>query len=272
MKWSLIEMRTCTSGATFPTLSTEYEWMQHSSVIYLQHFYFNVSVYACFYGDLYLRFIHRACLNCVKDLQGCLDFRRQKSLKYMGKKNLQLSQSPFLRRVHLNSFLVVSVWFKLTGMPVKCLRAAPPLVVQRGSGPIMKANLRPQAPGCLSMRMWGVVLGNSLSLSFCVCVVCEWASLPAHFKKKMEAWILLPASCHPQHQTNTKHNQCSCSLVCTISFHQVPHLEVFFHCSLVVASPCWSFTSGLFLLCWYKYVNMCTMENFGYVRSKSPIK
>lgn len=54
-----------------------------------------------------------------------------------------VSQSPRLKWLHLNSFLVFSVWFTLTGTPVNrlCIHAAPPLMLQRGSGPIMKASL-----------------------------------------------------------------------------------------------------------------------------------
>lgn len=56
-----------------------------------------------------------------------------------------VSHSPFLKRLHWNSFLVFS-GFKLTGMPVNCPVAAPPLVLQRGSGPIMKASLQGVCP------------------------------------------------------------------------------------------------------------------------------
>lgn len=106
-----------------------------------------------------------------------------------------VSQSPRLKWLHLNSFLVFSVWFKLTGTLVNSLHSCSPSF--NGSARFWSHNegKSPQSPGCLSKRMMGDVVGEFSPFLHARVRVCLGMSVSASIKEKMGAGIQLPASC-----------------------------------------------------------------------------
>lgn len=117
-----------------------------------------------------------------------------------------VSQSPRLKWLRLNSFLVFSVWFTLAGTPVNSLHSCSPSF--NGSARFWAHNegKSPQSPGCLSMRMMGDVVGEFSPFLHARVRVCWGMSVSASRKKWEQAYSsLLPASCHQHH--DTKHNQ-----------------------------------------------------------------